>query len=154
MYFFTIKNGFGDVGMNSFNHYAYGAVAEWLYSGVCGIVPDESNPGFKHFYLKPSPDMRTDAELPEGQKKIEMAKATYNSVSGKIESSWEKVNGAYSYNFVIPEGTVATVKLLAGESIKVNDVSYTIEELGGKYCKSCGRVVFDLAEGKYNVVIK
>ncbi len=151
---YTIKNGFGDVGMNSFNHYAYGAVAEWLYSGVCGIVPDESNPGFKHFYLKPSPDMRTDAELPEGQKKIEMAKATYNSVSGKIESSWEKVNGAYSYNFVIPEGTVATVQLLAGESIKVNDVSYTIEELGGKYCKSCGRVVFDLAEGKYNVVIK
>ena len=45
--------------MNSFNHYAYGAVAEWFYSGMCGIKPDTEAPGWEHFFLAPTPDMDT-----------------------------------------------------------------------------------------------
>ncbi|MCK5130080.1 MAG: family 78 glycoside hydrolase catalytic domain [Clostridiales bacterium] len=41
--------------MNSFNHYAYGAVVNWYYEKIAGIIPDEENPGYKHFYLYPRP---------------------------------------------------------------------------------------------------
>ncbi|MCI8497691.1 MAG: family 78 glycoside hydrolase catalytic domain, partial [Clostridiales bacterium] len=50
---YTTANGFGDAGMNSFNHYSYGAIGEWLISGALGIQRDEANPGFRHFTLNP-----------------------------------------------------------------------------------------------------
>lgn len=148
---YTLKTGFGDVSMNSFNHYSYGAVAEWLYSGVCGILPDENAPGFSHFFLAPSPDMRET--LPEGQKNINSAKATYKSQSGLIESGWDNVDGVYVYNFSIPEGTSATVKLIANDKILVNGVEFTAEELGGKKCEKCGKIVFELGAGKYEIKV-
>jgi alpha-L-rhamnosidase len=43
------------VGMNSYNHYAYGSVANWFYQKIAGIIPDEAAPGYKHFYLRPHP---------------------------------------------------------------------------------------------------
>ena len=46
---YTVANGYGPVSMNSFNHYAYGIVAEWMYRYMAGIVPDEANAGFFHF---------------------------------------------------------------------------------------------------------
>lgn len=147
---YTLAKGFGDVSMNSFNHYSYGAVAEWFYSGICGILPDENAPGFKHFFLQPSPDTRDF--IPEGQQRINSAKATFKSVSGLIESSWDKVNGKYVYNFTIPKGTTATVKLIADEKLTVNGLDFTVEELNGKKCKECGRICFDLSEGKYTVI--
>lgn len=149
---YTIATGFGDVSMNSFNHYAYGSVAEWFYSGICGILPDENAPGFKHFFLKPSPDMRDF--IPEGQQRINSAKATYKSASGLIESGWNKVNGEYVYNFTIPEGTTATVKLIAKDTITINGVDFTIDELNGKKCASCDRIIFDLTAGKYTINVK
>ncbi|MBO4423642.1 MAG: family 78 glycoside hydrolase catalytic domain, partial [Clostridia bacterium] len=51
---YTITNGFGDAGMNSFNHYSYGSVTEWIYSTLIGITCDETAPGFSHFILKPT----------------------------------------------------------------------------------------------------
>ncbi len=52
--------------MNSFNHYAYGAICNWYYEYIAGIVPDEKNPGYKHFYLRPKPNNelnKIDAKL-------------------------------------------------------------------------------------------
>ncbi|NOU68771.1 Bacterial alpha-L-rhamnosidase [Paenibacillus sp. LMG 31461] len=46
---------FWSTDMNSFNHYAYGAVGEWLYRCVAGINVDEDAPGYKHFHIKPLP---------------------------------------------------------------------------------------------------
>ncbi|MBQ7866646.1 MAG: family 78 glycoside hydrolase catalytic domain [Clostridia bacterium] len=47
---------FGAVGMNSFNHYAFGSIAEWMYRHMCGINPDETAPGFKHAVIRPQPN--------------------------------------------------------------------------------------------------
>ncbi len=91
---FTQKDGFGDVNMNSFNHYAYGAVAEWFYSGICGIKPDKN--GFEHFLLEPVTD-------PKGR--INRARAEYRG----IVSQWTRDKETVTYNFVIP--TSATVVL-------------------------------------------
>lgn len=55
----TKENGMGGNNhMNSFNHYAYGSVLNWMINTIAGINPDKENPGFKHFYLKPVPDLK------------------------------------------------------------------------------------------------
>jgi alpha-L-rhamnosidase len=143
---YTKEKGFGDVGMNSFNHYAYGAVAEWLYSGVCGICPDENDTGFRHFIVRPNPDLRTF--IPEGQKRICSAKATYTSDHGKIESAWALKDGAYYYTVVIPEGTSATVSLITDSDVLTfNTLEVKAEELNAK--RNGNRLEFELGAGKY-----
>lgn len=51
---YSKTDGFGPVGMNSFNHYAYGAIMEWMYAYMAGIARDPESPGFKHFLLQPT----------------------------------------------------------------------------------------------------
>ncbi len=84
--------------MNSFNHYAYGAVASWMYGVMCGIKPDENAPGFKNIIVAPKPDRR-----------IEWAKASFDTGSGIVKSSWKYVNGKVEYEIIIPEGHTATI---------------------------------------------
>ncbi len=69
---------FQDKGMNSFNHYAYGAIGKWMYQVVAGIGIDEKNPGYKHIIIKP---------MPGGG--LTYANATHQSMYGAIESGWE-----------------------------------------------------------------
>jgi len=148
---YTIEKGFGNVSMNSFNHYAYGAVVEWFYSGMCGIKPDPDAPGFKHFILEPTPDMRTKSELTAGQKHINMASAKFNSVSGVISSSWQRTDNSFKYRFNIPKDTEATVSLVsASDSIRINDLTFTIQELSGH--RSADRLVFSLSCGNYEII--
>ncbi len=143
---YTKERGFGDVGMNSFNHYAYGAVAEWLYGGVCGIRPDENDTGFKHFIIRPNPDLRTF--IPEGQKRICSASASYTTDYGVVESSWALKDGAYYYTVVIPEGTSATVSLITDkDTVTFNTLEVTANELNAK--REGDRLTFDLGAGKY-----
>jgi alpha-L-rhamnosidase len=110
---YTVASGFGDVDMNSFNHYAYGVIGEWMYRYMGGIDADESNPGFKHILLNPSPDFR--ATRPEGQDRITSAAATYNSYYGTISSAWtidsDNDKETVNYNLTIPANTTATLTL-------------------------------------------
>ena len=84
--------------MNSFNHYAYGAVASWLYRTVCGIRYDENNPAYKHFEIAPIPS-----------KQLGYAKARLDTRNGVIVSDWVYEDDCVRYTFTIPEGTTATV---------------------------------------------
>lgn len=106
---YTLEKGFGDVGMNSFNHYAYGAVVEWMYKYMLGIVVDEEKPGFKHIILKPQPDLRTAEELPAGQENVRWARGEFDSVAGKIKVSWNIEESSFTYNVSIPQNTTATL---------------------------------------------
>jgi len=145
---YTKARGFGDVGMNSFNHYAYGVVAEWMYSAMAGIRPDENAPGFEeHFILAPMPDTRTDDELPEGQSRITMVNATYRGIS----SRWEYEEGRFVWSAVIPDGS-ATVEfpLLYGQkTIEINGVQFTARELDGEIKDD--KMVFELSAGSYTI---
>ncbi|KAA6302995.1 MAG: hypothetical protein EZS26_000890 [Candidatus Ordinivivax streblomastigis] len=105
---YTKESGFGDVSMNSFNHYAYGAVGEWMYRYMAGINPDENNPGFKHILLNPSPDFRETR--PDGQERITKAEASYHSYYGQITSAWE-IENSTKYTVIIPANTTATLTL-------------------------------------------
>jgi alpha-L-rhamnosidase len=94
--------GFQGAGMNSFNHYAFGAIGEWIYENILGINPDYDSPGYRHFILKP---------LPGGT--LTWAKGSFNSISGKIEASWKKEAGKFEYSFTVPPNTTATVYIPA-----------------------------------------
>ena len=150
---YTLATGFGAVSMNSFNHYAYGAVLEWMYASMAGISPDPEQPGFGHFILSPRPDTRRGDALPEGQEPITFVKARYDSVCGTIRAAWEFEQGKFVYRVTIPEGTSARVEfpLLNGtETVTVNALSMTAEELGGKIVG--GKMVFELTAGEYKIV--
>lgn len=98
---YTIGRGFGPVEMNSFNHYAYGAIGEWLFAYSLGIQCDERAPAYKHIILQPRPGGG-----------YSYAKGGFESPYGRICSSWEKNgDGSYSYHFTIPANTTATLIL-------------------------------------------
>jgi len=99
----TQENGFGNVEMNSFNHYAYGAVGEWFFKTVCGIVPcveSEKLAGFKRFILAPEPG-----------KCLDHAEATYHSFYGIIKSAWKRGDGRFTWKFTVPCNTTAEIRL-------------------------------------------
>ena len=88
---YTPENGFGDVGMNSFNHYSLGSVVEWMYEYVLGIRPLE--PGFKKIAITPVYD-------PLGR--ISYASGTYDSESGTITVDWEMNGDIVTLNVTKP----------------------------------------------------
>jgi alpha-L-rhamnosidase len=97
---YSVEDGFGDVGMNSFNHYAYGAIAEWMYKYMAGISNDEAQPGFKHIHLQPNIDKNKHLTSVSGE---------YKSVYGTIKSEWKVRGDTLTYHVSIPANTSATV---------------------------------------------
>ena len=91
---------FQNVGMNSFNHYAYGAIGEWLYQHVAGMSVDPENPGYKHILLAPHPGGG-----------LTNADATYQSIYGKVRSAWKMNGKELVYEVTVPANTTATVTL-------------------------------------------
>lgn len=113
---YTIEKGMAPNGMNSFNHYAYGCVCQWIWQTVAGINADIMQPGFKHIILKPVPDPR-----------LGYLKAEYNSQAGLITSSWRYEGAQWTWTFSIPEATTATVILPDGSEPKqYTSGTYTI----------------------------
>ena len=92
--------GMGPSGMNSFNHYAYGSVCQWIWETAAGIAADPAQPGFKHIIMKPVPD-----------KRLGSLTATYNSAAGVIKSAWKYDGNKWIWNFTVPKGATATVTL-------------------------------------------
>jgi len=86
--------------MNSFNHYAYGAIGDWLYSVVAGIDTDKENPGYRHIIIKPFPG--------DG---LTFARASLQSMYGEIKSEWEKTSTDMKLHVTIPPNATATVIL-------------------------------------------
>lgn len=93
---------FGNVAMNSFNHYAYGAIGEWLLGGILGITP--ITPGYSEFMLKPTCGGS-----------LNYAKGYHITPNGKIESSWETENGIFKYSCSVPDGTKAVLHMPNGD---------------------------------------
>ena len=97
---YTKESGMGPNGMNSFNHYAYGCVCEWIWETAAGISTDADRPGFHHIIMKPIPD-----------KRLGFVNAAYHSAAGLIKSSWKYEGNEWIWTFTIPKGSTATVTL-------------------------------------------
>ena len=97
---YMASEGMGPSGMNSFNHYAYGCVCQWIWETAAGIAADPMAPGFRHIVMKPVPD-----------KRLGSLDASFQSAAGLIKSSWKYEGDTWTWTFTVPEGATATVTL-------------------------------------------
>ena len=109
------EKGFGPVAMNSFNHYAYGAVMGWMYRTMAGIRPGEKA-GFEEFVLAPKPDRR-----------IGSCTAAYRTRYGVVKSAWRYgEDGRLEWSFAVPPGTRAKVFPPDGKPSEYGPGDYTL----------------------------
>jgi len=131
---------FQDKGMNSFNHYAYGAIGKWMYQVVAGIGIDKNNPAYKHIIIKP---------LPGGG--LTYAKATHQSMYGAIESGWELEDKQLTMKVEIPANTSASIHIPGNPAeIVVNGSGLAVSGMG--YKDSEGETILSTGSGKYVIV--
>ncbi len=97
---YTHKDGFHKDGMNSFNHYAYGAIGQWMYERIAGIKPLKA--GYKEILIAP---------IPGGP--LTSAQASYKSPYGEISSVWKVENGVFELNATVPPNTTAKIVIPA-----------------------------------------
>ena len=138
---YTIKEGFGEVSMNSFNHYAYGAIEEWIMSHNLGIQRDENRPGYKHILMQPKIDDT-----------FSFVKGGFRSVYGDIASAWEIKPSGTEIEFTIPANTTATFTL------PVSSMDNLKLKKGKKGVSSKsfddGKAVYELRSGTYKFILK
>jgi alpha-L-rhamnosidase len=108
--------GFQTPRMNSFNHYAFGAIGEWIFRNIAGINLDVDEPAFKHIIIKPV--------IGGG---ITYAKGKYDSMYGEIQSSWSKSEHEFRLEIAIPGNTTATVYLPFGDPNLVTESGARLE---------------------------
>ena len=102
-----------DTHQMSFNHYSYGAVCDYLFSYVAGIRPDEAQPGYRHFFIRP---------VIGGS--LDHAAAEYECVYGKIRSEWKRKDGKIEYRLTIPANTTATFVPVNGSPEEIGSGEY------------------------------
>ncbi|MBI4325727.1 MAG: glycoside hydrolase family 78 protein [Chloroflexi bacterium] len=132
--------GFQDAGMNSFNHWAFGAVGEWVWRELAGINPDESQPGYKHFVIRPRPTPG-----------LTWAKGRYDSIRGRIVSDWQIEKATLRLRITIPCNTTATVYVPAKEAGAVKESGQPVTQAEGVEFLSMenGAAVFHMGSGTY-----
>lgn len=130
---------FGELGMNSLNHYAYGSIVEWMYRNMCGINPMEEYPGFQKIRLAPQPNGR-----------IQWAKAVLDTAMGRYQSSWQiQESGLITFEFAIPFNARAELVLpdASIEKVMVNGIRITESNLSAKQKDTS--VIAELPAGNY-----
>lgn len=141
---YTKEIGFGDVRMNSFNHYSLGSIAEWMYQYMGGIKLDENSPGYKNFIIKPHID-------PRGR--VTFTETRYNSVNGEIKSNWRQESGSFIMEFTVPPNTEASVYV----PVKKEECSY-VKVVKGDCIKFVGEEdgchLFRAVSGDYIIQVK
>jgi len=95
---YSHEHGFGDAKMNSFNHYAYGAIGQWMVERIAGLAPDPEHPGYKHFYIQPRPGGP-----------LTWAEAELETPYGKAKSAWRETGETLTIEATVPPNTTATL---------------------------------------------
>jgi alpha-L-rhamnosidase len=126
---------FQDATMNSFNHYAYGAIGEWLYRYVAGIDTDPEIPGYKHIQLAPHPGGG-----------LSFARGEINTLYGKVSASWRIENNEFLYDVSIPENTTALVTLPGAIAALVRQDGLPLKS---EYLQINGDLRLSLGSGSY-----
>ena len=108
---YTKDKGFGgeqNAAMNSFAHYSFGAVCEWMFSTLAGI--DTDGAGYQRILIRPSPP--SPGSNPDN-KPIDWVRAHYDSIHGRIATSWRRTGDRFELEATIPPNTSATIYLQA-----------------------------------------
>jgi alpha-L-rhamnosidase len=141
---YTVENGFGgNNSMNSFNHYSFGAVGQWMMAYSLGIQRDE--PGFRKFILQPEPDPTGTMTSAEGH---------YDSIYGRIRSAWKVEGKTLAYSATVPANTAATLYLPASSPSQVTEGGKPVENTKGiTFVRhENGKAVYRLLSGTYEFI--
>jgi alpha-L-rhamnosidase len=149
---YTTEHGFNGQGgnqnasMNSFSHYAFGAVMEWAYRDLGGI--DTDGPGFKRILIRPQPPR--PGSNPD-TKPIDWVKASYDSIRGRIESHWKRESDTFELNATIPANSSALVSLPDAEPESITESGQPLQSAVGvtlvRFEES--RAVLEVGSGSY-----
>ncbi len=131
---------FQDKGMNSFNHYAYGAIGDWMYRVMAGIELDPAVPGYKHILIQPQPGGG-----------FQSVKADHETMYGKVTSAWVLKDGTFELAVQIPANTRATVRLPRATSAQVTESGKPIAQGNGiaQTRQDGDAVIVEMGSGSY-----
>lgn len=146
---YTKDKGFGgaqNAEMNSFSHYSFGAVCEWMFSQLAGIQSE--GPGYQRIIIRPTPP--SPGSNPD-QKPIDWVRAHYDSIRGRIASAWKIEGGSFSLEATLPANTSATVYVSARDAASVTESGKPLAQAPGvKVLRTeGGRVVLAVESGHY-----
>ncbi|PYP77826.1 MAG: alpha-L-rhamnosidase [Gemmatimonadetes bacterium] len=133
-------SSFQDVGMNSFNHYAYGAIGDWMVRTVAGLDLDESQPGYRHLFVAPQPGGG-----------LTSARAELQTPYGSAASGWTIANGRMRVTVRVPPNARATVHLPAARLGTVTESGRAVATAEGvtSATQSGDIVVVSIGSGEY-----
>ncbi len=142
----TPEKGFQDPGMNSFAHYSFGAVCEWMFRTIGGIdtelAPAQAGgPAYKHIVIHPQPGGR-----------LSWARTSYDSIRGRIATAWKLDGDTLELDVTIPANTTATVYVPTADAASVKEggkpaaQAEGIRAIGAKD----GNAVFEVGSGVYH----
>ena len=152
---FTKEHGFGgadgsqNAAMNSFAHYSFGAVCEWMLNDLAGIQPD--GPGYDKIIIQPHPPAPgSNPDHPP----INWVTAHYDSIHGRIVSNWRRTANRFELETEIPANTTATVYLPAGSMGKITESGKPLARAhDAKFVKMEDDVaVLEVGSGTYHFV--
>ncbi|MCE9615222.1 MAG: glycoside hydrolase family 78 protein [Lentisphaerae bacterium] len=143
----TPEKGFQDPGMNSFNHYAYGAIGEWLYQTVAGLDLADDGAGYTALRIHPRPP----PPGPDGKLPLTQAAATYDAPTGRIHSGWKIDHGQFALDVTIPANVRATVTLPGATRTAVTETGVPLTEADGiiRAWDDADGVQCEVGAGKY-----
>ena len=136
---YSKETGFKVEPMNSLNHYAYGAIGQWLYERVAGLKPLKA--GYKKIGIAP---------IPGGP--LTSAKASYNTPYGKVSSAWEINNGVFELQITVPSNTTAQVEIPLKENapLYLNDAEFKTKPEATLLEQTKTAYVLKVLPGTYN----
>jgi alpha-L-rhamnosidase len=133
-------SSFQDVGMNSFNHYAYGAVGAWMYSTLAGLNLDPNEPAYRHAVIRPVPGGGLTA-----------VRASLETPYGPLGSAWEIAGGQFRLTTRVPANARATVHLPGARLAAVTESGRPVAGAPGvRGARQAGdAVVVEIGSGEY-----
>ena len=134
----TPTGGFETIGMNSFNHYSFGAVGEYLYSTVGGIAP--ASPAYQTVHIQPVPQVG-----------LSWANTSYNSVNGEISTAWTNTGSAFNLAVTIPPNTTAQIYVPTTNAAAITEGGLLATAAPGVTLAavSNGFAIFNVGSGDY-----
>lgn len=137
-------SSFQTPGMNSFNHYAYGAIGDWMYRAVAGLDTDESGPGYKKITVQPHVDDR-----------LTNAAAELQTYYGLLRSGWAKNNNQLQLDVTIPANTTATIYIPAKEGAVIKEGGKILSAINGLKIvhNDSGYTAVETGSGSYHFTV-
>ena len=146
---YTREEGFMNPSMNSFSHYSFGAVCEWMFQSLAGI--DTQGSGFRKVVIRPGPP--TPGSNPD-REPISWVKARYESIHGPITSNWRSAPDRFELDVTVPANVTATIFLPATDPQDITESGRPLDDVDD--VKLIGteddRVVLEVGSGAYSFV--